>query len=96
MNIRRGLLRLWLVIAVVWTSSGTWLLWDSLSGKWTPEDTAEQASEQPPPPEGFVLTTVLDRIRERRVHAFQLILVPPLGLFAFICAGFWVARGFRS
>jgi hypothetical protein len=31
MNLKRGLLRLWLVLALVWITSTTWLWWDEIT-----------------------------------------------------------------
>ena len=30
MNLKRGLLRLWAVLALMWVAAMTWLLWDEL------------------------------------------------------------------
>jgi len=95
LSARRGFCRLWLVLAVIWIAGGAWLLWDDLTGKLRPEDLAEQASFNPPVPEGYILDTILG-VHERRIYAVGSVLVPPLGLLALGCAGFWVVRGFRS
>jgi hypothetical protein len=96
MRVRRGFFRLWLVLAVIWIAGGSWLLQDDLTGKLRPEELAEQARLNPPPPEGFVLDTTLENVHARRRYAFELVLLPPFGLLAIGCAGFWVARGFQS
>jgi hypothetical protein len=46
------------------------------------------------PPEGHILTTALDGVRERRIHAIEFVLLPPFGLLVFGCASIWVAGGF--
>jgi hypothetical protein len=61
-----------------------------------PPSSLKQAKIQPPLPEGFILDTLADRVRERRIQTFQFILLPPFGLLMLGCATFWVARGFRS
>jgi hypothetical protein len=96
MRLRRGLFRLWLVLSIIWIAGGAWLLWDDLTGKLQLEELAAQATLSPPLPEGFILDTILENVYERRRYALELVLVPPLGLLALGCAGFWVARGFQS
>jgi hypothetical protein len=94
-SMRRGLFRLWVVLTVLWIAGGAWLLWDDLTAKLRPEDLAANASVNPPLPGGFILETILDDVHKRRIHAVELVLVPPLGLLVLGCLGFWVGRGFR-
>jgi hypothetical protein len=94
MSIQRGFFRLWLALSALWIASGAWLFWDDLSGKMRPDEIAAQANVHPP--EGHILTTALDGVRERRLHAIEFVLLPPLGLLVIGCASVWVAGGFRS
>lgn len=50
MNLRRGLLRLWVILALAWVAPTTWLLWDELT-------TSEQS---------FVITTADNRHYEMK------------------------------
>ncbi|SRR6266436_1013594 len=94
LSARRGLFRLWLVLLVVWIAGGAWLLWDDLTGKLRPEELVAQAGFNVP--EGFILDSILENVHRRRRYALELVLLPPLGLLAIGCAGFWIAGGFKS
>jgi hypothetical protein len=96
MNIQRGLFGLWLVLSVIWIAGGAWVLWDDLTGKLRAEELAAQATSNPPVQEGYILTSILEKVLARRRHALDLVLVPPFGLFAIGCAGLYVARSFPS
>jgi hypothetical protein len=89
MSIRRDFFRLWLVLSALWIASGVWLFWDNLSGKLRPDEIAAQVKVHPP--EGHILTTSLDGLRERRIHAIEFVLLPPFGLLVFGYASIWVA-----
>jgi hypothetical protein len=70
-------------------ASGIWLFWDNLSGKLRPDEIAAQVTVHPPA--GHILTTSLDGLRERRIHAIEFVLLPPFGLLVFGYASIWVA-----
>jgi hypothetical protein len=59
------------------------------SGKLRPDEIAAQVKVHPP--EGHILTTSLDGLRERRIHAIEFVLLPPFGLLVFGYASIWVA-----
>src|SRR3981189_619530 len=40
--------------------------------------------------ECLILETILEEVHKRRIHAVELVLVPPLGLLVLGCVGFWV------
>jgi hypothetical protein len=60
-----------------------------LSGKLQPDGIAAQVKVHPP--ESHILTTSLDGLRERRIHAIEFVLLPPFGLLVFGYASIWVA-----
>jgi hypothetical protein len=92
MSIRHGFFRLWLVLSALWIASGVWLFWDDLSGRLRPDEIAAQTNARPP--QGHILPTILNGVRERRIHAIEFVLLPPFGLLVFGCASMWVAGGF--
>jgi hypothetical protein len=97
MNARRGLFRLWLVIALAWLLGSAWGLRFELLPRCTSiiEQTTDMVwtcwleHEESPDlvPQDWPTAT--------RVTALEWVLLPPLIVFVLGRIGFWVANGFR-
>ena len=102
---RRGLFRLWVVLALVWILGAAWELRANLRGD------CEQILSQPgaDAPEAYVICS-FERLRadygdvglkpegwpiHTQVIAAEWIFLPPLTLFVIGSLGLWVARGFQ-
>jgi hypothetical protein len=82
MNLRRGLFRLWIIVAVLWVAAATWALWDRFFDPWVDFPAAVPSDQE--------------TLEYQRLYALALIVVPPIALFVVSLVCFWVARGFRQ
>ena len=46
--------------------------------------------------DAYINNNNIENVYARRRYAFELVLLPLVGLLAIGCAGFWVARGCQS
>src|SRR5947209_6702605 len=110
-SLRRGFLRLWFLVALLWIGGSLWILADNLRPGCADRPTVQNRSRTdlsdrqlicayattlPQLPEGFVLDSERSALWNLRVKTIAVVALPPVALFLFGWAVFWVARGFRS
>jgi hypothetical protein len=100
MNLRRGLFRLWALLAVGWCLASAYELRGDLVA-----DCDNLFSRDADDKARCYLENRENRqagssgqwwhLTDTQTNAVWLIVLPPAGLLLFICAGLWVGRGFR-
>lgn len=97
MNIRRGMLRLWVVIAVGWAALAGYQSWRHYAPLVGAEQDRPECVKSPPPPWCLFKTT------EPRVGltvalttSAVIVAFPPLVLLVFGWLFGWIVKGFRS
>ena len=91
MNVRRGLLRLWIVVSLCWAVPAAWLNRDELiaTRHWTRDDLDPAAN-------GFKLSQIVT-LRpdwQTRVPAAVLVAARPIVLLLVVLGMGWVGKGF--
>jgi hypothetical protein len=90
MNIRAGLLRLWVVLSILWVLGNAWLSWDALAGN------CPDVSD----PNGINFCELAHEfgasLFEERVRALGFAFGPPILVLLLGLSLLWVASGFSK
>jgi hypothetical protein len=103
MNLRRGLLRLWMALALTWIAGAAWLLRGDLMGDCDHLLRASDLNIRLDCDLGKITPwndyskdlPSVPRLLSVQIIAAEWVLLPPLGSLVIGCVGFWIARGFR-
>lgn len=98
MNWKRGLLRLWIVLALLWVIRGVWVWWPAVAGDCSPFGgrVGDQRLDMSCKIDEIPHDSFLDSAMwDYRVDAAVWILFPPLAFLILGMAGIWIVGGFR-
>jgi hypothetical protein len=100
MNVRRGLLRLWIIAAALWViGSGIFALSDRSIPSWTRdcEELRDFVVEGTGKPLGDVDVAQCQEVwRKKRLTSLEWTIAPPLALLVAGLLMAWIVQGFRS
>lgn len=98
MNWKRGLLRLWIVLALLWVIGGVWVWWPAMTGDCSPFGgrVADQRLDMACKLDEIPHDSFLDSaIFDYRIDVAKWLFLPPLTVLVCGYAVGWAAAGFR-